>query len=157
VIFKFNGNIYISYIYPSDMKHEKSCGAVVFYTDKSTGSRKYLLILQAKSKVWGFPKGHVADGETEYDTAAREIFEETGLKVEMLNGFRTSLSYKPKPEKHKNVVLFLSRALNNDVTIDAKEILGYAWLSFDEALKRLTFNNSKDILRKADKFISNLH
>jgi tRNA nucleotidyltransferase (CCA-adding enzyme) len=139
------------------MKHEKSCGAIVFRNGTDNSPRRYLLILQAKSKVWGFPKGHVDDGESEYDTALREVFEETGLKVEILTGFRTTISYKPKPETHKNVVFFLGKALNDDVKIDRDEILGYAWLSFEEALKRMTFNNSREILRKAEKFIENLH
>jgi NADH pyrophosphatase NudC (nudix superfamily) len=54
-------------------------------------------------------------------------------------------------------VFFLGKALNDDVKIDRDEILGYAWLSFEEALKRMTFNNSREILRKAEKFIENLH
>ena len=67
------------------MQHEKSCGAVVFTrTDKGV---KYLLIANLKG-IYGFPKGHVEAGETEEQTALREIREETGLRVTLVPGFR---------------------------------------------------------------------
>ncbi|MGV8141322.1 MAG: bis(5'-nucleosyl)-tetraphosphatase [Candidatus Woesearchaeota archaeon] len=135
------------------MKHEKSCGAIVYRVDKNSGSRQYLLVLQGISKVWGFPKGHVDKDETEYETASREVFEETGLKIEFVDRFRVSLSYKPKPDIHKNVVFFLAKALTEEIKIDSNEILGYAWLNFNDALKRITFNNSKALLHKAETFI----
>lgn len=55
------------------MLHEKSCGAVLFTTEK--GIKKFLLV---ESNYFGFPKGHVEENETEQETALREIKEETG-------------------------------------------------------------------------------
>lgn len=35
--------------------------------------------------VWTFPKGHIEKGETEEQTALREVYEETGWKCKILN------------------------------------------------------------------------
>ena len=54
----------------SAVKREKSCGAVVIRTGGE--GRRYLLT-RSKKGVWGFPKGHMEAGETEHETALREI------------------------------------------------------------------------------------
>ena len=61
------------------MTLEKSCGAIVFR--KFHGNVEILLIKHANGGHWSFPKGHVEEGETEVETATREIFEETGISV----------------------------------------------------------------------------
>ena len=65
------------------MLHEKSCGAVLFTTEK--GIKKFLLV---ESNYFGFPKGHVEENETEQETALREIKEETGVDATIIPGFR---------------------------------------------------------------------
>ena len=61
------------------MTWEKSCGAVVF--TRENGQVKYLLVANLEG-IYGFPKGHVEAGETEVETALREVREETGLTIE---------------------------------------------------------------------------
>ena len=46
---------------------------------------------------WSFPKGHVEQGENEQQTAMREVKEETGVSITLLDGFRESVEYFPKP------------------------------------------------------------
>lgn len=65
------------------MLHEKSCGAVLFTTEK--GIKKFLLV---ESNYFGFPKGHVEENETEQETALREIKEETGVDATINPGFQ---------------------------------------------------------------------
>ena len=72
------------------MEHEKSCGAVVY--TKINGTIKYVLA-QSLEGEWGFPKGHTEKGETEEQTALREIYEEVHLKVNILKGFRATDAY----------------------------------------------------------------
>ena len=72
------------------MKYEKSCGAVVF--TRINNEITYLLI-QNLGGTYGFPKGHVEQGETEEQTALREIFEEVGLRVELYPDFRREDEY----------------------------------------------------------------
>ena len=59
------------------MSYEKSCGAVVFR--KYHGNIELLLIKHVVGGHWSFPKGHVEAGESERQTALREVREETGL------------------------------------------------------------------------------
>ena len=64
---------------------EKSCGAVVF--TRVDGDIKYVII-QSLAGYYGFPKGHMEAGESEKQTALREVYEETGLTVHILDDFR---------------------------------------------------------------------
>lgn len=59
------------------MRYEKSCGAVIYV--EAEGARKYVII-RSPEGYYGFPKGHMEPGETEEQTALREIFEEVGLR-----------------------------------------------------------------------------
>ena len=76
------------------MKTEKSCGAVVFTVIDS--SIKYVIV-ESKEGYFGFPKGHVEKNETEKETALREIREETGLNVDIIDGL------KPKTSIHSRL------------------------------------------------------
>ncbi len=66
--------------------YEKSCGGIIFY--KTRQNVKILLVKNNNGRYWSFPKGHIEDGETEQETAIREIKEETGLDVTLVNNFR---------------------------------------------------------------------
>ena len=87
------------------MKKEKSCGAIVYR--KKEGVIQFLLIHQTL-RHWTFPKGHVEDGESEQQTAYREILEETGVKVSFEDGFRVINTYSPKEDTLKDVIFFFS-------------------------------------------------
>ena len=63
------------------MHHEKSCGALVLRRDEESGKPYILMIRHKNGGHRSFPKGHMERGETEYMTAIREVFEETGLKI----------------------------------------------------------------------------
>ena len=78
------------------MMHEKSCGAIVYR--KYHGNTEILLIKHINSGHWSFPKGHVEEGETEEETAKREIMEETGIDVNLDTTFREIVTYSPKKD-----------------------------------------------------------
>ena len=59
------------------MKKEKSCGCIVIDNDK-------VLLVKQNDGHTAFPKGHIEQGETEEECALRETFEETGLKVKII-------------------------------------------------------------------------
>jgi 8-oxo-dGTP pyrophosphatase MutT (NUDIX family) len=130
------------------MKHEKSCGAIVFR--KHQDKPKFLLI-QHRSGHWGFPKGHVEDGETEQQTAVREVYEETGLKIELLDGFREIIEYSPAVNIWKTVVYFLAEALSEEVVYILPEVVDHKWLPLPEAGAQLNYENQKELLRLAYK------
>ena len=123
------------------MEYEKSCGGVIF---QKKGPAVYYLIIKHKEKDgghWDFPKGHVENGESEQETALREIYEEVELKVKFLDGFREEVLYFAKPDIHKTVVFFLCKSDSSEVKYIFDELESHAWLTFKEALKRLTFEN----------------
>ena len=92
------------------MLHEKSCGAIVYR--KYHGNTEILLIKHINSGHWSFPKGHVEKGETEVETARREIMEETSIDVIIDPTFRETVTYSPKKDTVKVVVYFLAKAKN---------------------------------------------
>lgn len=136
------------------MPKEKSYGAIVFRKHKDS-SVKYLL-LHYEAGHWDFPKGNQEKNEKEEMTASREIKEETGIEdIEFVDNFRETINYyykKGEETVFKEVVFFLAQSATEKVTI-SKEHIGYAWLSYEHAFKKLTFNNSKELLRKANQFL----
>ncbi len=135
------------------MPKEKSCGAIVFKKQKDKA--KYLL-LHYEAGHWDFPKGHQEKKETEEQTAAREIKEETGIEdIEFVDGFKETVKYfykKGEETVYKEVAFYLAESATEHVKLSFEHI-GYAWLSYDNAYKKLTFNNSKELLRKANQFL----
>ena len=132
--------------------YHTSCGAIVYR--ERDGILEYLVLFQKGSKTWCFPKGHVEFHETEEQTAVREVFEETGLRIELIDGFRKSLFYRlpPRRLKEKTVVLFLAKT-EGDPKINKKEIIDYKWCSYDDALKILA-NSYAGPLMDAEQFIA---
>lgn len=128
------------------MKQEKSCGAVIMNAWRR--DYKVLLIHQVQGH-WCFPKGHVEKDETELETAKREIREETGLKVKFINGFRHTLSYSPAPGIHKDVIYFLAVEKGGHMKIQEEELQGMDWVTPQEAMTRITFENDRVLLQDA--------
>ena len=135
------------------MPKEKSCGAIVFKRHKD--GMKYLL-LHYGAGHWDFPKGHQEKSEKEEQAALREIKEETGIEdIEFVDDFRETIKYfykKWEETVYKEVIFFLAETHSEEVTLSSEHI-GYAWLSYEHAFKKLTFNNSKELLRKANQFL----
>ena len=123
------------------MKYEKSCGAVVFDNDK-------VLVIKQKAGHWGFPKGHVEGNETEIETAKREIKEETNLDVEINEKTRYVESYSPKEGIMKDVIFFTATKIGGEIKPQEEEVETIQWVSCEEALKLLTFESSRNVLRK---------
>ncbi len=126
------------------MKYEKSCGAVIFDGDK------VLVIHQVKGH-WGFPKGHVEEGETEVQTAIREIKEETNLDVEIDETHRYVERYSPEEGIEKDVVFFIAKKIGGEVRVQEEEVKDTEWLLPKDAMEKLTYETSKIILSKVMK------
>lgn len=134
------------------MQHEKSCGAIVYR--KSHGNTEILLIRHINSGHWSFPKGHVENGETEIETAIREIREETSIEVLIDPTFRETVSYYSKRDTQKTVVYFIAKAKNYDFAPQREEIEEIRWVDISYAPKILTYDNDKSIVGKAKSAIS---
>lgn len=134
---------------------EKSCGIVLFR--EKEGINLYLL-LHYPGGHWDLAKGHVEHGENEHQTAARELLEETGIAdVRFIDGFREEISYEYKRRNrklsNKQVVFFLGKTNEESVKI-SDEHRGYQWASAGPAFEKLTFLNAKNLVKKAEEFLS---
>ena len=135
------------------MIYEKSAGAVVFFRGKEI----LYLLLHHKTDYWNFPKGNVEKNETEEQAALREINEETGLSVHLIPGFaeRIHWFYTRGQKVSKDVVYFLAESSTKDVTISSEHI-GYAWLTYEECVKKLKYPSAKNVLDNARVFFQKL-
>ena len=138
------------------MNYEYSCGAVVF--TRIEGEPHYLLV-RAKDQpegCHGFPKGHMEAGETEEQTALREIYEEVGLRVRLLEGFRAVTEYPLPcpPDTRKRVVFFLAEYEDQQITVQESELASYTIAPFPQALELTEYADSKQILTDAHAFLN---
>ncbi|MBD3330226.1 NUDIX domain-containing protein [Candidatus Peregrinibacteria bacterium] len=131
---------------------EKSCGIILFREE----DEKKFLILHYPGGHFDFPKGHIEDHDnSEHDTALRELKEETGIEnIEFIDGYREEISYKPHKDNDniKLVVFFLGKTSQKHVTV-SHEHLDHYWLPYDSAYNKVTFDNAKNLLKKAKEFL----
>ena len=126
----------------------KASGLILHRKEKD---KIYYLLLQGDSG-WNFPKGHRNEREEELATAIRETEEETKIKVSsVLKEFKEKISYLVD-QKPKEVVFYLAEVKQKDVLLSS-EHTRYGWFTFEGALSRLSFDNTKNLLRKANKFL----
>ena len=135
------------------MNYEKSCGFVVY---KKIDNINYYLLIKSLNGDVGFPKGHMELGETEIETAIRELKEETNVEVNVINGFRYQIEYKlpNKIDTIKQSIYFLGEYISGDIIKQDIEVSEARFVSYSEALDLLTFNDTKNILIKAEEFIN---
>ena len=136
------------------MGTEKSAGIVLFRNDSS---KNEFLLLNYPQGHWDFVKGKVEKNETPHETAKRETREETGIaNIEFIDGFAESVEYDFRFKKeniHKKVIFFLAKTDEKNIKL-SHEHNDYLWLEYNDALKKTTFENAKNVLSKASEFLS---
>lgn len=134
------------------MVWEKSCGIIIFREQE----KRFYLVLQYRAGHWGFPKGHVEKGEEEKETVLRELEEETGIsEVEFIPGYRQRIDYyfyRGEQKINKEVYFYLGKTSEKKVQI-SHEHRDYKWLTYEEAMATLTFQNARNILKEAKQFL----
>lgn len=130
------------------MNFEKSCGALVF--TREDGEIRYV-IQRSLEGVYGFPKGHMEPGETEEETALREIREEAGLTVRLIPGYRETVEYPlpKKPGTMKRVVYFLAEYENQPLVPQPEEIMSAVLMAYEDAMVVLPYEYQKRMLARA--------
>lgn len=137
------------------MKKERSAGVIVCM-EKPDGNR--FLLLNYPTGHWDFVKGKIEQGETLHQTAVRETKEETGISdLEFVEGFEEKINYNFQFEGEliqKEVIFFLAKTKTHTVNV-SHEHLDYTWLDYDNALEKVTYQNAKNMLSKANKLFRN--
>ena len=124
-----------------NLKKVKACGCVIIENNK-------VLLIQQTKGHWGFPKGHMEEGETELQTAIREVKEETNLDVEVDANKRYTIRYITDKNKDKEVVFFVAKKIGGMEKYQESEIKAMKWMTFEDALKTITHDNTKELFYK---------
>jgi len=107
---------------------------------------------------WAFPKGHKEARETDLEAALRELREETGIKkckVQARKKFIEKYIFKSKSARvFKTVTYFPALVFPQKIKLQKSEVSSYAWLGFKKAIKKITFLESQNLLKRAHDYLS---
>jgi 8-oxo-dGTP pyrophosphatase MutT (NUDIX family) len=115
-----------------------------------------MFVLMIRHKHGGhrsFPKGHVEAGETERETAIREVEEETAVRIRITSDFSEKVYYSPMPGVRKEVVYFMAITDQKATRARDGEIADVEWVALENAERSLTHENDKIVLRAATKVL----
>ena len=121
----------------------KSCGVIPY---RLAGTEKeYLIVYEQFSQAWSLPKGHMEPGETEIQTALRELREETGLTAQLEETKRVVTSY-PVGERSRKEVIFFPGKVQGEVSVRPGEIETFRWVKAEE-LQNFLFPDTYALIR----------
>lgn len=131
-------------------QRETSAGGVVYR--REAGVARFLLIRDSY-RNWGFPKGHLERGEPPAEAARREVTEETALDDLVLHGPIKVIDWYFRfrgKTIHKYCHFFLFESKRGEPVPQVDEgITECAWHALDEALRTISYDNARDVLRRA--------
>ena len=134
------------------MVKQKSAGIVLF--QNFHGTNRFLLLNYPQGH-WDFVKGKMERDETPHETARREAGEETGITdIEFIDGFEESVEYEFRFNSdliQKKVIFFLAKTNTSKISL-SHEHKDFVWLEYEDAMEKITFQNAKKILAKANDF-----
>jgi 8-oxo-dGTP pyrophosphatase MutT (NUDIX family) len=137
---------------------ERAAGLILFR--EGADRREYLIIKNRGGGHWGFPKGHVEEGEDLMATALREVAEEVSItRLRPVSGFRERIAYRFDREGRpvdKEVILFLAAAEEPGAP-SLGEVEAMRWLPYPAALEQLTHAEQREALRRAEAFLAGRH
>ena len=134
------------------MRKEKSCGALVVRRGKNETE---ILLIKHNGGHWAFPKGHVEAGESEEQTALREVQEETGLTVPPESA-RLVMTLERNGDCFVDIYLVTHGFALSDVvllpgeTVDAKLVTGEEMLAMWEAGTFVPHSYMREFMQKTE-------
>jgi bis(5'-nucleosidyl)-tetraphosphatase len=130
--------------------HIRASGVIIYYLEED--EPQFLLIRSRRDRSWGFPKGHLLEGEELLGGAMRELWEETGIRaVTLVPGFTEHVTYRVNRAgrfRQKTVSYFLGRVETPAVRL-SEEHSEHRWAVVEEARKILTFENLRTLVTRA--------
>ena len=130
---------------------ELSAGAVLYTVINN--EINYLLLLDFHNN-WGFPKGHLEQGETIVQAALREIKEEVGIDAVLDTDFKEELIYTMPNGIEKHSIYYVGRYTDQNPIKQLEEVQDIKILPYEQAINLISFDNMKDVLEKANKYIN---
>jgi 8-oxo-dGTP pyrophosphatase MutT (NUDIX family) len=139
---------------------DHSFGIVPVFKDKSDF---LFLLVHHKGNHWSFPKGHKKEGETDLETAKRELFEETGIKeckILDMPFIEEKYTFELKDKIYDKTNYYYIGIVTDKKTDTPREfryeIEDMRWLSYSEAMKLITFRTAKEILKQVFQLLTKL-
>ncbi|MBA5869139.1 MAG: NUDIX domain-containing protein [Nitrospira sp. CR2.1] len=134
----------------SEAQKVTHAGGVVF---KRIGEDLLYLIVSSRAAAveqWVFPKAHIENGETPEAAAVREVEEEAGVLVCVRGDLGVvRFSSASADTRSDTVVKFYTMEWLVDAPGTSRENRGHRWLPFHEAVRALSFIESKRLLTAA--------
>jgi len=136
-----------------------SAGIIIYR--KTRDGIKFLLMYQGRG-YWNFPKGKIEKEERSWETALREVKEETGLdpsSLKLVGNFKAFEKFEYKSGRQivsKVVILHLAETKEKKISVLSREHSGYGWFSPSEARQMAIKNpDSAKIILRAYNYLSN--
>jgi 8-oxo-dGTP pyrophosphatase MutT (NUDIX family) len=120
----------------------RAAGGVIWRV--TLGVVEVALVHRPKYRDWTFPKGKVEPGETEEQTAHREVLEETGLEC-VLGRELPSVSYRDAKGRRKRV-RYWEMTIASGSFLANDEVDELRWWPIPAARRRLTHSHDGDVL-----------
>ena len=111
-----------------------------------------VLLICPRPGRWQLPKGHLEPGEDSATAATREVAEETGVEARIVTALGAiDFSYRAgRRLVVKRVDYFLMEYASGSVeACHCREVEMASWFAADEAVERLSFDNERDVVRRA--------
>jgi 8-oxo-dGTP pyrophosphatase MutT (NUDIX family) len=130
------------------IRRDEAAGGLVVAAGEDGASVVLIAVEKGGSVKWALPKGHFDKGETREQTALREVREETGLEVEILEPLAT-IDYwfvEKRVRYHKYVHYFLMRSTGGSLDDHDDEVVEVAWFGVEAALERMAYPNERELV-----------
>jgi 8-oxo-dGTP pyrophosphatase MutT (NUDIX family) len=134
---------------------ETSAGGVVFRLDAGPDGepRPLFLLIRDSYRNWGFPKGHLEEGELPEHAALREVSEETGVSALELRGPIDTIDWYFRFRGrliHKVCYFYLMETPAAETCPQRAEgITACRWAAFEEAAQLVSYANARQVLLRA--------
>ena len=114
-----------------------------------------LVIGRSTPRIWSLPKGHVETGEPAASAATREVFEETGVKGEIIEKLADiKYWFYSSRLKHSKVVHFyLMRYVDGALAPQAGEVDEAVWVPLAEMSKKMTHLNERRLVAIVERIV----
>jgi len=143
---------------PAAIKTQVSSGGVIYRKAKGNDV-EIALVAVKEGRVWSLPKGIVEKGEEDWETALREVREETGLSGKIMDKIG-DISYwyyvrDDNTKRRKTVHFYLIEYVSGSTSDHNWEVVAAEWFPIDAALNRLSYKGDREIVGKAKEMLSN--